>query len=160
MDEFELLNKMYDINNNDQQNKNNNKDNKEEECNEDINEYSIAEDQDGIIFLNVFFCYYKQLFNKDEDTSIFHDIEYDKPTSTNRAMEFMYDHVKKYNSSKPESKKIYDVDKIDIKQFDEIYLLTINGIKTTVSPTLVPIIKYISEFDDWQNLSWSINPLK
>ena len=54
---------------------------------------------DNVNFINVFLCYYKHLFNKKNNTHMFTDVDYDKPGSTNRCMELLYDEMYKYSQN-------------------------------------------------------------
>ncbi len=92
---------------------------------------------------------------------MFSDIDYEKPTSTNRCMEFLYEHMAKYNNCLQDEEKITIVDpeEVDIDSCDELYLLMINDEQKYVCQTLFPLLKYVATLD-WLKLKWSINPLK
>jgi len=110
--------------------------------------------------LNIFMVYYKNLFQKDTDATMFHDIDYSKSNSTNRAMELFYDHVCKYKQHEDDEIKasIY-LDKPDINDWTELYILTIDGEDEKYCQFLVPLLSYLAS-KDWVTNKWSIIPLK
>lgn len=115
----------------------------------------------GISFLNVFLCYYKKLFNKEQNTSMFHDIDNSHINSTNRCMELLYEEIYKFKSTDDENLlSLYEPDGIDINECKELYVLTIDNKYNKVCQYILPLIKYVSDMDNWQDINWSIIQLK
>ena len=122
-----------------------------------------GEETDEFEFMNVFLCYYKQLFHTDPKENMFSNIEYYKEISTSRSMEFLYSEMTKYKNfaSIEDEEKIvlYEPGELNIDECFELYLLMIDDKEVFVCQTLLPLIKYVATLD-WLNIKWSINPLK
>jgi hypothetical protein len=120
-------------------------------------------DDDTIVdFVNVFLCYFKNLFQKNPEYNMFNDINFDDDTSTNRCMEFMCAELYKFKQLQQEDETIndiYDPDTINIDATDELYVLEIDNKQHKVSRSLIPILKYVSGLD-WTEIIWSVIPLK
>lgn len=124
----------------------------------------IADEQDdNVNFFNVFMCYYKNLFGKEKNINMFHDIDYSKDNSTNRCMEFFYSELHKYqeheNNGREEEITIYEPDSVDLDKCDELYVLMIDNEQNKMCQTLLPLIKYVSTLD-WLTMTWRIDPFK
>jgi hypothetical protein len=180
-DEFNLLDELYNPDKITHPEKNNSVNNNISEYNLDksihpekdnsvhnnnISEYIIPEElkknENGIVFLNVFMCYYKKLFNTQETKNMFYDVDYGNIKSTNRIMEFLYTEVYKYkkNQSDDELISLYNVNEINVSTCKELYALTIDGKYVKVCRFIVPIITYIAENYNWTTINWMIVPLK
>jgi len=111
--------------------------------------------------MNVFLCWYKQVFDKEKPVTMFHDIDYKKEESTNRCMELFYNEMYKYNSNKDDDDKIaiYDPEDIDINKCEELYILTVDSINKAVCQCLMPLLIEVSK-QDWLNINWSITAIK
>ena len=74
-----------------------------------VDDYELAEEESefGIYvgLLNIFTCYFKQLFRRQQDETMFDHTDNSKD-STNRCMEFMYEQINKYNSSEESDKDL------------------------------------------------------
>lgn len=105
--------------------------------------------------INIFRQFYCKLYNVNDD--IFVNIDYDKINSTNRWMEVLMEHMEKYNTFDNELHDVNNV--IDIENYDELFVLIIDGIQKMYSQSLISIIKYLAQ-QDWQNIHWNIIPLK
>lgn len=169
--EFNLLDKIYNLNQEqdeeldeelDEEPTTNPVDNKQN----NLDDYHIPENlkqsENGFTFLNVFMCYYKKLFYKTEQTSMFEDIDYNNIKSTNRMMEFLYSEVFKYKKYQDDDDfvALYEPGIINVDDCKELYALTIDGKYNKVCRFLVPIITFVSENYEWNKIDWAIIPLK
>jgi hypothetical protein len=153
-------------------NKNNKENENKENESENMEDYFLTDDmrksQNGIHFLNVFLCYYKQLFNKDSNVNMFHNVDNSEDlNSTNRCMEMLFDEMEKYKLREENDELIMlsnpedlNPDEIKIDECDELYVLTINNKEDKICQTLLPLLMYISSMDEWEKINWCVNPLK
>lgn len=132
----------------------------------DINDYTVADEEEEFgqytDIMNVFLCHYKQLFCKNENCTMFDDIDYESDKSTNRGMEFVYDEIVKFNYSKEHDKNTLfnpDTDDINIEDCDELYLLYLDNEPVYVSKYIFVLVRYVAEMD-WSNIMWSIIKIK
>ena len=137
---------------------------KEEEIN--INDYIVAEEDieygTYVSLLNIFTCYFKQLFRRKQDETIFDHVDYDRKNSTNKCMEFLYDEINKFNDSKEEDKAtLYSPDdpSVDINNCNELYSLYIKNEPKYVCKYLLPIVQYLTTIE-WHTVTWAIIPIK
>jgi len=115
----------------------------------------------GIHFLNVFMCYFKKLFNREQDQNMFNNINYTKFNSTNRPMELLFEEVQKFNVAEknyPMKIKIFDPHQIDINKCQELYILVIDNKQYKVCQTLIPLLYFVSELE-WTKINWRIDPV-
>ena len=114
---------------------------------------------------NIYNVYYKTLFKKTHNSTLFDDIDDD--TSTNRQLENFHDAIFKYKSA-PSARyiELYDPAEYRIKYLQDnpvlpehypFYLCRIQSTEK-VSHNLLTILIYIASFD-WHNTEWSINQL-
>ena len=126
-----------------------------------LDDYEPVEELD-VQLLNVFLCYFKQVFHKDGPVNMFSEVDNSKEDSTNRCMEMFYEEMIKYNSRQndPRMVDILKTDDVDIKHFKELYMLSFNnGEEDLYSQSLMSLIYHLSKID-WANTSWNILPLK
>lgn len=110
-------------------------------------------------YINILTAYYNKLVGKKEN--IFSDIDYDHLNSTNRCMEYIYNHVLKFNECVDEDKKdlVHYKDICNIEEFENFFILSINDVNLYGCELLLPLIMYLSTVD-WENLIWDINIMK
>lgn len=126
---------------------------------EELDESELEpENLNGVDFLNIFLIYYKQLFTKPTNINMFNDIDYNKGASTNRSMEFIYDHVCKYKEGISD-KELHFTNNINIETCKELYQLNTPNYLPVYCQYLVPLITHLTTLD-WVNLKWEIIPLK
>lgn len=131
----------------------------------DLNDFEVpTESQDTSFFvaLNVFHLYYKMRFNCDNTETMFHGINPNDITATNKSSELFYDSVCVYNNNTKlgdEYIKLYDPDKIDDTKFSDIYALTIDGEITNLSPSLFTLILHLTNLK-WHSIEWKILKIK
>ena len=138
-----------------------------------IDDYVLAEEETEFgnltNLVNIFTCYFKQLFERKEYATIFDGLDYDKEdektgkcTSTNKCMEHMYEEMFKYNKSIEEDKDILydpDSDLINIDICEELYVLYVDSEPKFVCKFIMPILHNLSN-SDWSNIEWSILKIK
>ncbi len=110
--------------------------------------------------INIYMVYYKNLFQKEVDLTMFDGIDYSKSNSTSRPMELFYDHVCRYKEKEHDelNASIY-VDKEDTKEWPSLYILTLEGEEDKFCQLLVPLLSYLAT-KDWANSKWAIIPMK
>lgn len=138
-----------------------------------IDDYVPAEEENEFgnftSLINIFTCYFKQLFEKKQQSTIFDGLDYEKEdektgrcTSTNRCMEYMYEEIFKYNRSVEEDKDILydpDSDLINIDNCDELFVLYVENDPKFVCKYILPILHHLSTIE-WNNVIWSILKIK
>lgn len=141
------------------------------DINIDINDYEIADEEKEYGFyvdiLNIFNIYFKTLYKKSINSTLFDDIDTDDIRSTNRQLEYLYEEIVKYKTSNNERytelfdlavyKEKYLNDDNKLPEDYSFYLVDINGIQK-VTHNLITALKYIATFD-WKNDEWSINKI-
>ena len=132
----------------------------------DIDEYEFADvekEQSNVTnLLNIFMCYYKQLYNEKQSSSMIDNIEYERDENTNKCMEFFYHEILKFNESDDKDKNTLhspDDDSINIDECNELYTLYIDSEPIYVCKYVLPLAEYLSK-EKWNELEWSIIPLK
>ncbi len=132
----------------------------------DINDYIPADEETEFnnftSLLNVFTCYFKQLFSKNQESTMLDDVDYTKTNSTNKCMEFMYEEMFKFNKSLDIDKDILyhpDDDCVDINQCNELYVIYIDSEPKYTCKYLLPLMQYVGTLH-WTTIDWSIIKLK
>lgn len=131
----------------------------------DIAEYELDKDyeiyNDFFGILNVYTCYFKQLYNRPEKTTMFDGIDYEKQESTNRCMESLYAEINKYNKcDRSDKDDLYGQDNnINIDEIDELYGLYIDNDLKYLCICLLPILKHLVTLK-WNEVNWSIIKIK
>ena len=151
---------------------NNNTEDEQNLENINIDDYKLAEEEieyaPYVDILNIFNIYFKMLYGKNNDSTLLDDIDQDDPTSTNRAMEKLYEEIFKYKSSKDDRYvKLYDptlYKETYLVNNDEklpedypFYMVDIDG-NLSVTHNLVTALMHIASFD-WKSVEWSINQI-
>ena len=133
-------------------------DNKEEK---DEMTDSLLDTMDSYVeIVNVFLMYYQKLYNKTEN--LFQDVNVEEVESTNRSLELLYEFMttQKENEKKdPALVEIYNPDDIDLKKYDEMHGLLIDGNIEKVSPTIMSLLQYVATLD-WCTIDWKIMCIK
>lgn len=173
-----LVNRIYDYTDDESDDNNNNNDNNDSDTEQsdepfDINNYVFAEEEEEFNhytdLINIFTVYYKTLFKKKADVTLFDGIDMQDDTSTNRALEMFYDEIYKLkNTVFDRYKTLYDPDEYkklysDTKIPDDYPLYSVciqdnTTNETKLTHNLIIAISYIAEFD-WIKCKWSINQL-
>lgn len=116
--------------------------------------------------INVFHTYYKKIFNKNPNENMFHDLDESDNLATNRALEFIYEHVFKHKENiKANNNNNVLLNEDDIKNldsYDELYALLIDGQIDKLSVSLFSLIEYLVKKNngEWYALHWNIMNLK
>jgi hypothetical protein len=130
---------------------------------QDENEENFAEENKMVNIINAFQTYFKKLFKRDDNENMFSDMDTNDPLSTNRSMEFLYDHLYKYQEIlKKKSNLLYEEnDKFDLEDFTEFYALLINNEIIKLSESVYALIEFlILKKENWFELKWEIMNLK
>lgn len=131
-----------------------------------INDYKFAEEENEfnsyVALLNIYTCYFKQLFRRQQDETMFDHLD-EKKDSTNKCMECLYDEIYKYNKSdEPDKNELYDLNEdnnlLEDFQSKGSYVLYLNNTPLYVCKYLLPLLQYLTTID-WPNSNWSIIPL-
>lgn len=132
----------------------------------DINDYIPADEEVELSettgLLNIFTCYFKQLFEAKQNSTMFDSVDIEKKEGTNRCLEFLYEEMFKFNNSKECDKDmLYDLDDVDlnIDEVKELYMLSIDSVPLYVCKFLLPLLKYLST-QKWNEINWTILPIK
>lgn len=108
--------------------------------------------------LNVFMCYYKHLYGKENTTNMFHDLDSNmSDTETNRCTELFFGIMLEYKENKDDYKLIgvFNPEEAIIDDCEVLYILEIDDIQHKVSRSLYALIEYTAHLD-WKNLKWYI----
>jgi hypothetical protein len=126
----------------------------------------FTEENKMVNIINAFQIYFKRLFKRNDNENMFNDMNLNDPLSTNRSMEFLYDHIFKYQEIKKKIKIndqiLFDEnDKFDLNLYTEFYALLINNEIIKLSESLYALIELlVSEKENWFELKWEIMNLK
>lgn len=116
--------------------------------------------------LNIHQTYFKHLYNKDGEESIFEDVDLKRDNDTTRSMEFFFDAIHTYKTklkTEPEFCDIYDVSHMQngkIDNFTSMYMLKLDNKYHKLSPSLFAIITYIAHYVKWKTANWQIISIK
>ncbi|ARF09445.1 hypothetical protein Indivirus_1_68 [Indivirus ILV1] len=132
----------------------------------DINDYVLAEEENEfgefVALLNIYTCYFKQVFRREQDESMFDHIDYDQRDSTNKCLELLYEEINKFTKSEESDKDLLynpDDESIDINKCQELYVLYINNFPGYACKYILPLMRHLAKID-WSNMEWSIIPVK
>ncbi len=134
---------------------------KEEFVNENDDNYT--EENKMVNIINAFQTYYKRLFKRDDNENMFSDMDTTDPLATNRSMEFLYDHIFKYQEIIKKKQLILfnESDKFNLDDYEEFYALLINHEIIKLSESVYALIEFlILEKENWFESKWEIMNLK
>jgi DUF4097 and DUF4098 domain-containing protein YvlB len=129
----------------------------------DENEEDFKEENKMVNIINAFQTYFKRLFKREDNENMFSDMNTNDPLSTNRSMEFLYDHVFKYQEIiKKKNTLLYEEnDKFDLDTYPEFYALLINNEIIKLSESVYALIEFmVLQKENWFELKWEIMNLK
>lgn len=146
---------------------------KEELKTDNTNVDNSKDDKDDFIeenkmlnIFNAFQIYFKRLFKRNDNENMFNDMDLNDPLSTNRSMEFLYDHIFKYQEIKKKiqinDQILFDEnDKFDLNLYTEFYALLINNEIMKLSESVYALIEFLVLLkENWFELKWEIMNLK
>ncbi len=116
--------------------------------------------------INIFHIYYKILFKKEKNVTMFEGMNLEDNTSTNRSMELLFEHIYKYKDNISKNKleliEIYNEDDSELLNLetDELFALLINNDINKLSPSLFSIISHLANNFEWREINWKIINLK
>ena len=124
------------------------------------------EETDYFRLMNVFLVYYKHRYNGNDGSKknlhLFTGVDYTEEQSTTKCMELLYEEMYKFNDATDEEKTVYEPEhhnKLDINKCKELYVVIINDEYSVASPTLIPVLSYVTS-TDWTKSKWFIYQLK
>ena len=123
----------------------------------------FTEENKMVNIINAFQIYFKRLFKRNDNENMFNDMNLNDPLSTNRSMEFLYDHIFKYQEIKKKNNQILfnENDKFDLNLYTEFYALLINNEIIKLSESVYALIEIlVLEKENWFELKWEIMNLK
>ena len=127
------------------------------------NKEDFTEENKMVNIINAFQIYFKRLFKRNDNENMFNDMNLNDPLSTNRSMEFLYDHIFKYQEIKKKNNQILfnENDKSDLNLYTEFYALFINNEIIKLSESVYALIEIlVLEKENWFELKWEIMNLK
>ncbi len=127
------------------------------------NEEDFKEENKMVNIINAFHTYYKKLFKEKENSNMFNGMDTSDPLATNRAMEFLYDHIYKYKEIQKKGTQILfqENDKFDLDTYPEFFALLIDNEIIKLSESAYALIEYlVNTKDNWFELRWEIMNLK
>jgi len=96
-----------------------------------IENYEIDTEENQLSLLNllnIYTCYFKQVYEKNRDTTMFENINTDDINSTNQCLELLYEEINKFKNSQDENKNyLYDPNDDILDPEKELYTLCINN---------------------------------
>lgn len=122
--------------------------------------------QSHLDIINAFQIYYRNLNNKTakQNEHMFEGINTKDPVATSKPMELMYEHIFRYNELMKKDKKLIEIySPEEYPDNDvELYGLIINGDLQKVSYSLLNLIIYITNIDnyDFTRNPWNIINVK
>ena len=135
------------------------------DINNDINEEDYSYEDKLLNIINAFQIHYKKLFKKENNENMFNEVDTNNPLSTNRSMEFLYEHLYKYKENIKNNNGLNNLynedDNFDMEKPEEFYALIINGDINKMSASLYGLIEYfVGLKEDWWDMKWEIINLK
>ena len=127
------------------------------------NKEDFTEENKMVNIINAFQIYFKRLFKRNDNENMFNDMNLNDPLSTNRSMEFLYDHIFKYQEIKKKNNQILfnENDKFDLNLYTEFYALLINNEIIKLSESVYALIEIlVLKKENWFELKWEIMNLK
>lgn len=139
----------------------------DDNCKDDKdNKDDFIEENKMLNIFNAFQIYFKRLFKRNDNENMFNDMDLNDPLSTNRSMEFLYDHIFKYQEIKKKiqinDQILFDEnDKFDLNLYTEFYALLINNEIIKLSESVYALIEFLVLLkENWFELKWEIMNLK
>ncbi len=136
----------------------------------DINDYVLHPEEEQmqpyVDMLNIFTIYYRQLFAKQNNTTLLDDIDGTNPASTNRQLELFYEGIHKYkNRISDDEIELYTLSdykkkyKIIPNDVTAIYIVQVNNVKK-ITHSIISAIMFVSKHD-WmtETCEWSIQQI-
>ncbi len=136
---------------------------------DDLHELDESEEeffQSHLDIINGFQIYYRNLNNKNAKPNehMFEGINTKDPVATSKPMELMYEHIFQYNELMKKDKKLIEIYSADEYPDNdgELYGLIINGDLQKVSYSLLNLIIYLTNIDnyDFTRNPWNIINVK
>ena len=134
-----------------------------------IKDYSIPDDEldfmSHVDILNIYNIYYKTLYNKNNNATLFDEIDLNEITSTNRSLENLFEEIHKFKISDQRFTTLYDPTiykntflKNSSLPADYPFYIIKTEDEEKVTHNLITGINFIAS-KDWKNIKWSINQI-
>ncbi len=104
--------------------------------------------------LNIYIQYYKKAYPEKNITSLFHDVNFNDPTSTNHVMEIFFEEMLKYKKIDAKLYTSQDIIADIIKKDNIVYGLQIDGEIKCVAISVITLIIEIN--DKYKKNIWNI----
>jgi hypothetical protein len=145
----------------------------DEEVNKEIIEEDLFEEEDEeeynefiykhLDFLNAFHTYYRRHNKLVDKKNMFEGMD-DYGSGTNMISECLYNHLNKYNEifkHNPSDLELLNPNDYETNNdYTELFGLLINGELKFVSYSLISIIMYITDQENWKELNWYVMDIK
>lgn len=114
-----------------------------------------------VSLLNIFQIYYRNMYKIESAESLLDGVEIESMSSTNRAMELLYQYILEYKQNKIKDNELTNLfQNIDINNYDEVYTLIIDGKSVLYSPSFLSLMSYLVGNVDWKMVDWKITKIK
>jgi len=142
---------------------------KNENININLDDYNIPDDESDYLthvdILNIYNVYHKTLYNKNNNATLFDEIDIENITSTNRSLENLFDEIHRYKTSDKRFTTLYDpivykntyLQHAKLPEGHPFYIIKIDDVEK-VTHNLITGINFIAS-NDWKNIKWSINQI-
>lgn len=132
---------------------------------------NMDNNENGIELANIFLIYVKQLFRRNDNSTLFDDEGIDdkeKDGNVSRYMEYLYDETRKYKDRMNKNPKRVDIIDVsndedfelrDFLEYNELYVLTIDNNNICMSQTLMSLMLYLLSNYDYTDINWAINKI-
>jgi hypothetical protein len=102
------------------------------------------------LLLNTFMQYYKKTFPDQKINGFFDNIT--NYSDTNKLMEYFYQCLNDYNSSRNKSSIDYDDNRVE--ELEELYILKVDNVSVKMSDNIISLL--IDVINSYENTNWII----
>lgn len=102
--------------------------------------------------LNVFITHYNKINGSNYNMFVGIEIMND----SNPMMDEFFDVIDIYNECDEYSKKLFNINEINVKDYEELYILSVEGQMICACMTIIPILMHVVQHVDWHHKIWNI----
>jgi hypothetical protein len=110
----------------------------------------MEESENLELLLNTFMQYYKKTFPDQKINGFFDNIT--NYSDTNKLMEYFYQCLNDYNSSRNKSSIDYDDNRVE--ELEELYILKVDNVSVKMSDNIISLL--IDVINSYENTNWII----